>query len=112
MKKELFDELCQSIQEAGELRSKNKADKSENRFSRRYGKLKAKTSNRNENLARLSRYRLHLSQSKFATLLGVSVKSLRNWEQGRRRPTGAAKVLLVVCYNHPEAVLDTVANRS
>ena len=41
-----------------------------------------------------TRTRLRLSQIKFAELLGISVKTLHNWEQGRRKPTGAARVLL------------------
>ena len=55
-----------------------------------------------------------LSQTRFAALLGISVKTLRNWEQGRRTPAGAARVLLLVAAKHPDAVWDVVreANRS
>lgn len=49
-----------------------------------------------------------LSQTEFAALLGISVKTLRNWEQGRRTPQGAARVLLQVAAKHPEAVWDVV----
>ena len=49
-----------------------------------------------------------LSQEKFAQLLGISVATLRNWEQGRRKPEGPAQVLLRVAARHPEAILDTV----
>jgi len=49
-----------------------------------------------------------LSQAKFAALLGISVRTLQNWEQGRRHPQGPAKVLLRVASKHPEAVLDVV----
>ena len=49
-----------------------------------------------------------LSQAKFAALLGISVRTLQNWEQGRRQPQGPAKVLLRVASRHPEAVLDVV----
>ena len=49
-----------------------------------------------------------LSQTEFATLLGISVKTLQNWEQGRRNPRGAARVLLQVAAKHPEAVWDVV----
>ena len=49
-----------------------------------------------------------LSQMEFAKLLGISVKTLRNWEQGRRRPDGPARVLLQVAARHPEAVWDVV----
>jgi putative transcriptional regulator len=49
-----------------------------------------------------------LSQGRFAALLGISVATLRNWEQGRRTPDGPARILLLVAARHPEAVLDTV----
>jgi len=48
-----------------------------------------------------------LTQNKFAKLLGISVSTLRNWEQGRRKPQGAARVLLQIADLHPEAVLET-----
>lgn len=56
------------------------------------------------------RERLGLSQDEFATVLGVSVRTLQNWEQGRRMPTGPAAMLLRVADRHPEAVLDTRAS--
>jgi len=49
-----------------------------------------------------------VSQTEFASLLGVSVKTLRNWEQGRRSPQGPARVLLQIAEKHPEAVRDVV----
>ncbi len=52
-----------------------------------------------------ARHRLGLSQETFAALLGVSSGTLRGWEQGRRQPTRAARVLLRVAAQHPEAVL-------
>lgn len=55
------------------------------------------------------RERLGLSQQELADLLGISRRTLENWEQGRREPTGAAKVLLKVAERHPEAVLAAVA---
>jgi putative transcriptional regulator len=48
-----------------------------------------------------------MSQEEFALLLGISVGTLRNWEQGRRTPHGPAKVLLQVAASHPEALLDS-----
>jgi putative transcriptional regulator len=53
-----------------------------------------------------------LSQQKFASMLGISVRTLQNWEQGRRRPHGPARVLLQVAARHPEAVLDTLRKAS
>ncbi len=46
-----------------------------------------------------------LSQSAFAGLLGVSVRTLQEWEQGRRTPKGPAQALLRVADRHPEALL-------
>lgn len=59
-----------------------------------------------ENTVADTRSKLNLSQGKFAELLGISVKTLHNWEQGRRKPTGAARVLLRVASRHPEVVLE------
>ncbi|WP_449192203.1 helix-turn-helix domain-containing protein [Thauera sp.] len=52
------------------------------------------------------RERMGLSQSAFAALLGVSARTLQDWEQGRRQPTGPARSLLRVAERHPEALLD------
>jgi putative transcriptional regulator len=50
----------------------------------------------------------NLSQGAFATMLGISVATLRNWEQGRRSPEGPARILLQVAARHPDAVWDVV----
>jgi putative transcriptional regulator len=47
-----------------------------------------------------------LSQERFATLLGVSVRTLQDWEQGRRAPSGAARTLLLIAERNPKALLD------
>ena len=47
-----------------------------------------------------------LSQSRFAVLLGVSVRTLQDWEQGRRAPSGAARTLLMVADRNPHALLE------
>ncbi|MGH8369625.1 MAG: helix-turn-helix domain-containing protein [Gammaproteobacteria bacterium] len=52
------------------------------------------------------RERMGLSQSAFAALLGVSLRTLQDWEQGRRKPTGPAYALLRVATRHPEALLN------
>jgi len=52
------------------------------------------------------RERTGLSQSKFAALLGVSVRTLQEWEQGRRAPSGAARTLLMIAAKNPTALLD------
>jgi putative transcriptional regulator len=56
-----------------------------------------------------TREKLGLSQTRFARLLGISVRTLHHWEQGNRTPSGAAQVLLRVAARHPEAVLDAAA---
>ncbi len=55
------------------------------------------------------RAKMSLTQDQFATLMNISVHTLRNWEQGRRRPEGPARVLLNVANNHPE-VLEEMLN--
>lgn len=47
-----------------------------------------------------------LSQSRFAELLGVSVRTLQEWEQGRRAPSGAARTLLMIAARNPRVLLD------
>lgn len=51
-----------------------------------------------------------LSQTQFATLMGVSVRTLQGWEQGRKQPSGAARTLLAIASTNPKAVL-AVANK-
>jgi putative transcriptional regulator len=51
-----------------------------------------------------ARAQVGLSQIDFANLLGVSARTLQDWEQGRRQPTGAAKTLLRVAVSHPEVL--------
>jgi putative transcriptional regulator len=96
MKKELFDELRESVREgAAILRGKRRPSRS---FRFEEPDVKA------------LRERYGLSQEKFASLMGISVATLRNWEQGRRQPEGSARILLRVVARHPEAVLDVVSN--
>jgi putative transcriptional regulator len=52
------------------------------------------------------RERMGLSQARFAQLLGVSVRTLQEWEQGRRAPSGAARTLLLIAQKNPRALLD------
>jgi len=51
-----------------------------------------------------------LSQAKFAELLSIEVSTLRNWEQGRREPTGAARALLRAIRNNPIAVIKALTD--
>jgi len=93
MKKELLEELKQSLREA-------------NRIKR--GQLKPGRVFHVDPQSAVVRLRgkLGLSQSRFATLLGISRGTLQNWEQGRREPTGPAKVLLKIASKHPQVLLD------
>jgi putative transcriptional regulator len=94
MKKEVFDELLESVREGAEILANHREP------SRRH-ELEAPD-------VRAVREKYGLSQSRFAALMGISVGTLRNWEQGRRRPEGSARVLLEVVAKHPDAVLDAV----
>ncbi len=93
MKKELFEELKQSLREANLIKR---------------GRLKPGRVFRVDPESDIARVRgkLGLSQSKFAAILGISADTLQNWEQGRRRPTGPAKVLLKIAARHPEILLE------
>jgi len=52
------------------------------------------------------RTRLNLTQSAFAGLMGVSVRTVQDWEQGRREPSGPAKSLLRIAEQHPEIFME------
>ena len=70
--------------------------------------LKAGKSGRVVNVPAVAdiREKTGLSQSRFAALLGVSVRTLQDWEQGRRAPSGAARTLLLVADRNPQALLE------
>ena len=94
MKDELFKDLVASVREGGAiLRGKSKPARS----------FKVSV----PNIKRI-RAGYKLSQQEFAALLGISVATLRNWEQGRRTPDGPARVLLQVAARYPDAVWDVV----
>jgi putative transcriptional regulator len=94
MRDDLFEELLASVQEGKEiLRGEAPA---------------SRTFEFNPIDVKRIRKGYKLTQAEFAALLGVSLRTLQNWEQGRRVPEGPARVLLQVAARHPEAVLDTV----
>lgn len=55
-----------------------------------------------------ARKKTGLSQSQFAALMGVSVRTLQGWEQGRKQPSGAARTLLAIASTNPKALLAAV----
>ena len=55
------------------------------------------------------RLKTKLTQAAFAKLLGVSVRTLQDWEQGRRQPSGAAKSLLIIAQKYPETLKELAA---
>ncbi len=55
-----------------------------------------------------ARMKSGLSQARFAELLGVSVRTLQEWEQGRRQPSGAAKTLITIAQTRPEVLSELV----
>jgi len=94
MKKEMFDELLSSVREGGAiLRGQKKPA----------GRIVIGSSG-----VRSIRERTSLSQSQFAHLIGVSVKTLQNWEQDRRRPTGPAAALLKIIAQEPRLALKAI----
>ena len=97
MKDDLFNELVESVREGGKiLRGKAKPSRKFTIVAPDVKKIR-------------SDYKL--SQNEFAALMGISVKTLRNWEQGRRVPDGPARVLLQVAAKHPDAIWDVVKAR-
>ena len=71
------------------------------------GKAALKTTELSEpSKPQIIRSKLHMSQSAFAGLLGVSMRTLQDWEQGRRNPQGPAIALLRIAEQHPEVFTD------
>jgi putative transcriptional regulator len=95
MKKALFDDLVSSIEEAGRIHRGEAAA--------------SRTFVFEPEDVRQIREKLHKSQSEFARMIGVSVATLQNWEQGRRQPEGPARALLVVASKAPKVVAKALA---
>jgi putative transcriptional regulator len=91
MKKKDFAKLIESIKQAGEIRHGHQRPSRVFRY-------------RVPNI-RTIRSKLRVSQNEFALMLGVSARTLQNWEQGRREPEGPAKALLTIADKNPAAVL-------
>jgi putative transcriptional regulator len=97
MKEKTFANLVTSIKEAGEIKAGHRSP------SRVY-EIKPPE-------IRMVRERLDVSQGEFAVMIGVSPRTLQNWEQGRRQPEGPAKALLTIASRNPTAVLDALHGR-
>ena len=96
MRKKDFDNLLASVREAGRIR---RGEAKPSRVSE-FAPVDVKA----------IRQRLGKSQAEFARMIGVSVATLQNWEQGRRRPEGPARALLKVAAVNPEAVAAALAS--
>lgn len=96
MNDEMFNELLESVKQAGDIQK---------------GKSKPArhTLIKEPNVSAI-REKYDMTQQEFATLLGISVATLRNWEQGRRKPQGPAKVLLKIAEKRPKAILESLTD--
>lgn len=94
MKTQEFEELLESVRQAGKIK------RGEMQASRRFVM--------NEPDVSSIRHKYDMSQDAFAALMGISVATLRNWEQGRRKPQGPAKVLLTIADRQPAAILEAL----
>jgi putative transcriptional regulator len=93
MKKELFAELLESVKQAKAIEKGDLKPARAFKFDPKNDIVKV-------------RGKLGLSQSRFAAVLGISADTLQNWEQGRRSPTGPARVLLKIARKHPKVLLE------
>lgn len=91
-----FDNLVKSIKEAGQIKKGMLPPSRRFEFS----PLDIKA----------IREKLKKSQSEFALMLGVSISTLQNWEQGRRKPEGPARVLLKIASKNPKAVTEALSS--
>ena len=96
MKDNEFEQLLDSVREAGKIRRNHL--KTGRVFHFEPADVKK------------IRERLSLSQTEFALMIGVSVATLRNWEQGRRVPEGPARALLKVAAERPDALVDALSD--
>ena len=94
MNKSDFEKLATSIKQAGEIK------KGKIPASRKYEFLPP-------DIKKIRR-QLNKSQSEFALMIGVSLSTLQNWEQGRRKPEGPAGALLQVASKNPDAVMNAL----
>ena len=94
MKDAAFQDLLTSVRQAGQIR--------------RGSRQPARTMTFHPTDVQAVRAKLGTSQAEFALMIGISVATLRNWEQGRRTPDGPALALLRVAARNPKAVIQAV----
>ena len=96
MNDDLFEQLIDSVNQADDIiQGKAKASRATQFAEPQVKAIRAKTG---------------LTQTRFADVLGVSKRTLENWEQGRRQPTGPARALLKILDADPQQVLQTLNN--
>jgi putative transcriptional regulator len=96
MEKNKFDQLVESIKQAGQIKR---------------GELKpAREFNFTPADIKGIRLKIHKSQTEFALMIGVKVSTLQNWEQGRRFPQGPARALLKIAAEKPRAVMEALGS--
>ena len=94
MRKDEFDQLTESLRQAGKIRR---------------GEIKpGRVFEYQPTDIKAIRIKLGKSQSEFALMIGVSLATLQNWEQGRRSPAGPARALLKVAEHDPQAVAEAL----
>ncbi len=94
MDNKMFNELLASVQEMDDVTQGKQAA--------------AKVTEFPEPEVKAMRERMGVSQDKFALILGVSKRTVENWEQGRRHPTGAARSLLKIVQANPQYALEAL----
>jgi len=95
MNRKLFEDLSKSIEQAGRIQR---------------GEIKASRVFSYDAVdIRMLRESAYVSQSKFARMLGVSVDTVQNWEQGRRKPRGPAMALLRLFQKNPKVVVGALS---
>lgn len=95
MREKDFDKLMGSIKQAGKIRR---------------GEMKpSRIFHFNPTDIKKIRLRLKKSQSEFALMIGVSISTLQNWEQGRRQPKGPAQALLKIAAEKPKAIIEALS---
>jgi putative transcriptional regulator len=95
MNNDMFNELLESVKQAGDIRKGNR-------------KPSRRSVIEEPDVASI-REKYKMTQQEFSSMLGISVGTLRNWEQGRRKPQGPAKVLLKIAEKRPKAILESLA---